>query len=613
MTKILTATALVLFAAACGPTQPDRVIFSDPFPGGTAGSTGFGTGAGGGFVGSFDEAITVANPPPAPISGGTLTTIAQGHQAAVADPDRDQIVIVDLEQLSVKATIALEKGDEPGRLVEDGAGLVHVALRGAGAVATIDPMAGTVASRVSACQYPRGLAYDPRVNVVHVACAGGELVTLNAATGEVTRMLRLARDLRDVVIDGERLLVSRFRAAELLVVESNGLVSKTLKPPAVSDGANFAPAVAWRTVAAPGGGAYMVFQEEQTSEVMPAPGGYGGLGVGCGGIVQSAISFLSADGTGWTATGVPAVLPVDVAVRPDNTQVSMISATSLTSSALAQAPSVVSFVPPTPEKGTTTTVPVGCGGATPDTRPPGQIVGIAFDASGRLLTQVRAPMPALVVGDRVVTLPGESRDDTGQKLFHLGTAAGVACASCHPEGREDGHVWTFAGLGQRRTQTVGGGIAGTEPFHWNGDMSDFSMLAHEVFNSRMSGPMLQDVHVTALKNWIDAIPVWKPVVPADAAAAERGRALFNDANVGCATCHSGAKMTNNKSMDVGTGAAFQVPSLLGVRWRAPYLHHGCANTLDERFGTCGGGDAHGHVSSLTAGQRADLVAYLETR
>ncbi len=145
-------------------------------------------------------------------------------------------------------------------------------------------------------------------------------------------------------------------------------------------------------------------------------------------------------------------------------------------------------------------------------------------------------------------------------------------------------------------------------------MSDFTTLAHEVFNSRMSGPSLEDKHVTALLNWIDTIPAWQPTAPADPAAAESGHALFNDASVGCATCHSGAKMTNNQTMNVGTGGAFQVPSLLGVRWRAPYLHHGCAATLEERFDAkCGSaGDAHGRISTLTPAQRADLIAYLAT-
>jgi cytochrome c peroxidase len=65
-------------------------------------------------------------------------------------------------------------------------------------------------------------------------------------------------------------------------------------------------------------------------------------------------------------------------------------------------------------------------------------------------------------------------------------------------------------------------------------------------------------------------------------------------------------------MYVNTGGDFQVPSLLGVGWRAPYLHQGCAPTLADRFNPCGGGDAHGRTSQLTTDQRVDLVAYLET-
>jgi mono/diheme cytochrome c family protein len=241
----------------------------------------------------------------------------------------------------------------------------------------------------------------------------------------------------------------------------------------------------------------------------------------------------------------------------------------------------------------------------------GQVVAIAYDSLGRRLVQTREPY-LLVVGNQAVTLPGESLRDTGHELFHLGTVGGIACASCHPEGHEDGHVWTFTGLGPRRTQSIGGGILGTEPFHWNGDMTDFGMLAHEVFGNRMSGPTLMPEHVQALANWIDKIPALKPEPVLDAAAVDRGRALFQDPTIGCATCHAGAKMTNNATVVVGTGAPFQVPSLLGVAWRAPYLHSGCAPTLEARFGDCGGGDLHGHTSELTASNRADLVRYLQS-
>src|SRR4051812_46886314 len=74
-----------------------------------------------------------------PISGGTLIVLHDGLTAVAADPEHDRVVVVDLAATSVSSTIALGAGDEPGRLVEDGAGRVHVALRGGGALLTIDP------------------------------------------------------------------------------------------------------------------------------------------------------------------------------------------------------------------------------------------------------------------------------------------------------------------------------------------------------------------------------------------------------------------------------------------------------------------------------------------
>src|SRR4029079_15693774 len=76
--------------------------------------------------------------PPAPINGGTLLIAKDGHTAIAAAPDRDRVSIVDVSARQVLATIALQPGDEPGRIAEDGAGRVHVVLRKTGEVATID-------------------------------------------------------------------------------------------------------------------------------------------------------------------------------------------------------------------------------------------------------------------------------------------------------------------------------------------------------------------------------------------------------------------------------------------------------------------------------------------
>jgi cytochrome c peroxidase len=114
--------------------------------------------------------------------------------------------------------------------------------------------------------------------------------------------------------------------------------------------------------------------------------------------------------------------------------------------------------------------------------------------------------------------------------------------------------------------------------------------------------------------WLDALPV-APRGPApDADAAERGRALFESPEVGCAACHPSPTFTSPGSHDVGTGDAFQVPSLRAVGARLPVMHDGCAETLRERFTepSCGGGDAHGRTSDLADAEIDDLVAFLSS-
>jgi cytochrome c peroxidase len=93
---------------------------------------------------------------------------------------------------------------------------------------------------------------------------------------------------------------------------------------------------------------------------------------------------------------------------------------------------------------------------------------------------------------------------------------------------------------------------------------------------------------------------------------ERGRQIFQRADVGCPTCHAGTRFQSQGSFDVGTGALLQIPSLRGVVYRAPLLHDGCASNLMARFIECGGGDRHGHTSQLTSAELADLVQYLES-
>jgi len=132
-----------------------------------------------------------------------------------------------------------------------------------------------------------------------------------------------------------------------------------------------------------------------------------------------------------------------------------------------------------------------------------------------------------------------------------------------------------------------------------------------VFTQRMAGGAATRSQRLSLGPWLDRIPAPAPVVR-DVAAIERGRAVFDDAETACTSCHNGELLTNSMKFDVGKGVPIKVPSLLGVGARAPFMHDGCAATLADRFGACGGGDAHGKTSQLTAAQLADLVALLES-
>lgn len=244
---------------------------------------------------------------------------------------------------------------------------------------------------------------------------------------------------------------------------------------------------------------------------------------------------------------------------------------------------------------------------------PGQPIALAFGRE--LLVQSREPAALYVMSadwtrvERTIWLAEESCEDTGHAIFHTSTGAGVACASCHAEGGDDGRVWNFDEIGARRTPSLRGTTAHTEPFHWDGSQKDMNDIVTHVFEGRMGGPILDDGEKGALSEWVTRIPE-PPALRKLDDAATRGRTLF--ASQGCAGCHSGRMLTNNQTVDVGTGAAFQVPSLKGVAWRAPFLHDGCAETLEARFGACGGGEMHGTIAGLGSSAIADLTAFLET-
>ncbi|MGE0872779.1 MAG: cytochrome-c peroxidase [Kofleriaceae bacterium] len=571
-----------------------------------------------GFVGWVLAGVSGCSPEPsgAPISGGTLLVTRDGAHAVIADADRDRILSVDLATEQLVADIPLQAGDEPGRLIEDGAGRIHVALRRSGALLTLaDARTAMFVSRRPVCAEPRGLAWDSAADLIHVACASGELASLAASGGGVTRRLMLGRDLRDVIVQGDHLVVSRFRSAELLTVDATGAVTSSVRPPSVfrTDAAEpfsvpfqttAAAAVAWRTIALPDGSVLMSHQRQMKRPIQPTPGGYGTPQSCNHGVVQAAVT-LTSPGQAPVALAPFAhgALPVDIAVDQTGEQLAIAVAGTETVT-LVQSSALQSR--DDDNCGTSATARAAWASSL------GQPTAVAFTPSGRLLAFYPDKPALAVLGDpdsHVIDLTGEPNHDEGRALFHQQTASGLACASCHPEAGEDGLVWDFGSF-VRRTQNVSGGILSRGPYHWSGEMSDLDVLLDDVFANRMSGSHPTNSQREALGAWLDRIPSPGPPPVTDPAAVERGREVFRIA--GCNECHNGAMFTNNTRVDVHTGGMFKVPSLLGVGARAPFLHDGCAATLRDRFGECGGGDYHGRTSDLDDTQLDDLLAYLES-
>lgn len=272
----------------------------------------------------------------------------------------------------------------------------------------------------------------------------------------------------------------------------------------------------------------------------------------------------------------------------------------------------------------------------------------ALDAPPPDVSVVRLAEDPLVDGDAAI----------GRRLFYNATdritSGGLACAGCHPEGRDDGHVWHEAKLNTkdgthvnflgheanipaeegvrgvaRRTPMLAGMVDAQGPYGWRAESADLPTRLAAGFGLHRWGGMPQHDggNLTArsarLIQFLRRGLVPPPALGRELDATElRGKALFSSADVGCAGCHvPETGFTNRlavplKPLPSRTGfddeekAAFKTPSLKYVGGRAPYFHDGRATSLewminnnDNRMGT---------TNQLSGVDRAALIAFLRT-
>lgn len=250
----------------------------------------------------------------------------------------------------------------------------------------------------------------------------------------------------------------------------------------------------------------------------------------------------------------------------------------------------------------------------------------------------------------------------GRRLFYDATdttvSGGLGCAGCHPEGRDDGHVWhelvdedtADAFRGYRGATIVSTGLAGAQPtaiagfarqtpmlagrlalqgpYGWRGEAPSLEARLREGFSlHRWGGQRENPYQVTMERPALLAAFVREglvaPSLPERALTEleQRGRTIFEDAATGCTTCHdprtqfaNGATALLDRPQHPGfepePGVAFKTPSLLFVGGTPPYFHDGQAATLEDLVRK--NGTSMGDTSRLREDDQRALAAYLRT-
>jgi cytochrome c peroxidase len=234
-------------------------------------------------------------------------------------------------------------------------------------------------------------------------------------------------------------------------------------------------------------------------------------------------------------------------------------------------------------------------------------------------------------------------------------SGGLACAGCHPEGRDDGHVWHevetrgapfpipvgveprvlaggeyVAGVRgfPRQTPMLAGRVKAEGPYGWHAENPDLrSRIEEGIHLHRWNAARYDEAAMASASRSLAAFLRQGLVAPprekhALTAIESSGKKIFEADETRCATCHTPAQDFTDRTPhiliwppaagfdDEPPGSGFKPPSLLFVEGTAPYYHDGSVATLEDLVAN--NQDRMGKTSHLSAEERAALVAYLRT-
>jgi hypothetical protein len=275
----------------------------------------------------------------------------------------------------------------------------------------------------------------------------------------------------------------------------------------------------------------------------------------------------------------------------------------------------------------------------------------------RLVRDEKSKLPAVSIA-RVATDPLDESVSRGRRLFYGArdsySSGGMGCAGCHPEGRDDGHVWhevedvdekrrnflahqnlalkTHEGkLGfPRQTPMLAGRVSASGPYGWHAQAADLVERLADGFNLHRWGRGDADAkswmtgeRANALGAFLRKGVVLPPGIGRELSDVEKeGKKIFESDATQCTVCHVASTEFTNRAparlpklptlpgFEDEADDKFKTPSLFFVSGSAPYFHDGSVSTLSELIAK--NGDRMGKTSQLTQAEKDALVAYLET-
>jgi len=274
----------------------------------------------------------------------------------------------------------------------------------------------------------------------------------------------------------------------------------------------------------------------------------------------------------------------------------------------------------------------GPSGIAVDPEKPRAIVWSQFDRSVAVLSLTgpdvvdeRREPPArtasVALAPAAIKLPADVA--LGRLAFHSGgdtriSKDGRACASCHPDGRDDAITWATP-EGPRRSILLAGRVASEKSFAWSGSSKNLRDHMAKTFD-RLDGTGLRGLELDGLVAYVSTMRA-----PVDAAApapaskdpkVARGAAIFASKESECASCHIGPTFSDGELHDVQSrtdsdrSGSFRTPSLRLIGGTGPYFHDGRYATLKDLLRDADG--KMGRTKHLTANDLEALEAYLRT-